>query len=73
MVDMALEDIKQNGMLPEESKNRDIPHFTPCFNVLCLPAETKSSNNKGYNPFIEHGKKAVHFEVTKEEVNYVKY
>jgi hypothetical protein len=73
MLDTALDDIKQNGMLPKEFKNRDIPHFTIRLNVPCLPAETKSSNNKGYDHFKENGKTLFHFEVTKEEINYFKY
>jgi hypothetical protein len=28
LLDIALEDIEQNGMLLEEIENRDIPHFT---------------------------------------------
>jgi hypothetical protein len=46
MLDTMLGDIKQNGILPEEFKNRDIPHFILRLNVPCLPAETKSPNNK---------------------------
>ncbi len=34
MLDTALDNIKQNGMLPEEFENKDIPHFTLCLNVL---------------------------------------
>jgi hypothetical protein len=30
-------------------------------------------NNKGYDHYKEHGKKAFHFEVTKEEINYFRY
>jgi hypothetical protein len=73
MLDTALDNIKQNGMLPEEFENRDIPHFTLCLNVPRLPAETKSANNKGYDHYKEHGKKAFHFEVAKEDINYFKY
>jgi hypothetical protein len=73
MLNTALADIKQNGMLPEEFKNKDIPHFTLRLNVPQLPAKTKSSNNKGYDHYKEHGKKAFHFEVAKEEINYFKY
>ncbi len=73
MLDTALNDIEQHGMLPEEFENRDIPHFTLCLNVPCLPAETKLSNNKGYDHFKEHGKKVFHFEVAKEEINYFRY
>ncbi len=49
MLDTALNNIEQNGMLPEEFENKDIPHFTLPLNVPQLPAKTKSSNNKGYN------------------------
>ncbi len=73
MLDTALDNIKQNGMLPEEFKNRDIPHFTLRLNVPCLPAETKSTNNKGYNHYKKHGKKAFHFKVAKEDINFFKY
>ncbi len=41
--------------------------------MLRLPAETKSSNSKGYNHYIEHGKKAFHFEVAKEDINFFRY
>jgi hypothetical protein len=30
-------------------------------------------NNKGYDHFKENGKKAFHFKVAKEEINYFKY
>ncbi len=73
MLNTALDNIKQNGMLPEEFENRDIPHFTLCLNVPLLPAETKLTNNKGYDHYKEHGKKAFHFEVAKEDINYFKY
>jgi hypothetical protein len=73
MLDTALDDIKQHGMLLEEFKNRDIPHFMLHLNLPCLPAKTKLSNNKSYDHYKEHGKKALHFEVAKEEINYFKY
>jgi hypothetical protein len=73
MLDTALDNIKQNGMLPEEFQNRDIPHFTLRLNVLRLPAKTKLTNNKGYDHYKEHGKKAFHFEVAKKDINYFKY
>ncbi len=38
-----------------------------------LPAETKLTNNKGYDHYKEHGKKAFHFEVAKEDINNFKY
>jgi hypothetical protein len=73
MLDTALDNIDQNGMLPEEFKNKDIPHITLRLNVPLLPANTKSLSNKGYDHYKEHRKKAFHFEVGKEEINYFKY
>ncbi len=70
MLDTALDDIEQHGMLPKEFKNRDVPHFTIHLNVPHLPAKIKSSNNKGCDHYKEHRKKAFHFEVAKEEINY---
>jgi hypothetical protein len=73
MLDLAYDDIKQNGMLPEEYENKDIPKFSLRLNVPRLPANTKKSNNRAYNHYREQGKKAFHFEVAKEEVPYFKY
>ncbi len=73
MLDTALDDIEQNGMLPKEFEDKDILHFTLHLNIPRLPAETKPSNKKGYNRYIEHRKKAFHFEVATEEINYFKY
>ena len=72
MLDSAYKDIKENGMIPEEFKNKDIPHFTLRVNVPHLPMETKPNSNKGYDHIKEHGKKAFHFEVAKEDVPYFK-
>jgi hypothetical protein len=41
MLDSAYEDIDKNEMMPEEFKNKDIPHFTLRVNVPRLHAETK--------------------------------
>ncbi len=73
MLDSAYKDIKENSMMPEEFKNKDIPHFTLQVNVPCLPAETKLNSNKGYNHIKEHGKKAFHYEVAKEDTPYFKF
>jgi hypothetical protein len=73
MLDLAYEDIDENKMMPEELKNKDIPHFTLCVNVPRLPAETKSKSNKGYNHYKEHGKKAFHFKVAKDNVPFFKF
>jgi hypothetical protein len=48
MLDSALEYIEQNGMLPEEFENKDIPHFTIRLNAPSLSAVTKPSTNKEY-------------------------
>jgi hypothetical protein len=73
MIDTALDNIEQNGMLPKEFEDKDIPSFTLCLNVPCLPAKMKPSNKEGYDHYKEHGKKAFHFKVTKEEINNFKY
>ena len=74
MLDSALDDIEDHGMLPQEFENKDIPHFTLRLNVPRLPAtgDNKSSFSKGIDPFKEHGKKAFHFKVAKEDTNYFK-
>jgi hypothetical protein len=73
MLDSAYKDIKENNMMPEEFKNKDIPHFTLQVNVPHLPAETKLNSNKGYDYIKEHGKKAFHFDVAKEDTPYFKF
>ncbi len=73
MLDLTYNNIKQNGMMPEEFENRDIPHFTLQLNVPRLPADTMQNTNKNYNHYKEQDKKAYHFEVAKVEVNYFKY
>ncbi len=60
-------------MLPKEFEDKDNPHFTLCLNVPHLPAKTKPSSKKGYDHYKEHGKKAFHSEVAKEEINYFEY
>jgi hypothetical protein len=72
MLDLAYEDIDENGMMPEEYENKEIPHFTLRVNVPCLPTDTKSNTNKGYDHYKEHGKKTFHFKVAKEDVPYFK-
>jgi hypothetical protein len=72
MLDLAYKDIDENGMMPEKYKNKDIPHFTLRVNDPRLPVDTKSNTNKGYDHYKEHGKKAFHFEVAKEDVPYFK-
>jgi hypothetical protein len=72
MLDSAYKDIDENGMMPEEYENKDIPHFTLQVNVPCLPTDTKSNTSKGYDHYKEHGKKAFHFKVAKEGVPYIK-
>ncbi len=66
MLNLAYDDIEQNGMLPEEYENKDIPKFSLRLNVPHLPADTKKSNNRAYDHYREQGKKAFHFEVAKE-------
>ncbi len=35
--------------------------------------ETKSNSNKGYDHYKEHGRKAFHFEVAKDDVPFFKF
>jgi hypothetical protein len=46
MLETALDNIEQNGMVPEEFKNRDIPFFTLKVNAPRVPSESKQSTNK---------------------------
>ena len=73
MLDLALDDIEQNGMLPKEFECKDIPLFTICLNVPRAPSERKPTTNKGYDHYKEHGKKAFHFEVAKDNISFFKY
>ena len=73
MLDLALDDIEQNGMLPKEFECKDIPLFTICLNVPRAPSERKPTTNKGYDHYKEHGKKAFHFEVAKEDISFFKF
>ncbi len=73
MLDTAYEDINKNVMMPEEYENKDFPHFTLRVSIPCLPAKTKTSTDKGYDHSKEHGKKAFHFQVTKEDVPFFKF
>jgi hypothetical protein len=73
MLNLAYDNIEQNGMMPEEFENKDIPEFSLCLNVPCLPTDTKKNDNRTYDHYREQGKKAYHFEVAKEEVSYFKF
>jgi hypothetical protein len=73
ILETALEDIKENGMMPEEFKNKEMLHFMLRLNALCHLAVDKPTNNKAYDPYKEQGKKAFRFQVAKEDVNYFKY
>ena len=73
MLDLAYDDIKINGMMPEKFDNKDIPEFTVQVNVPRLPSNGKKTNNKAFNNYSNQGKKAFHFKVAKEDVAYFKY
>ena len=75
MLDKVLDDIEQHGMLPQEFENKDIPNFTLRLNIPRLPAagENKPPSNKDYDHHKGHGRKAFHFEVAKEDIDYFKY
>jgi hypothetical protein len=73
MLETALEDMEENGMMLEEFENKEMPHFTLRLNTPHLLAATKPTNNKAYGHHEEQGKKAFHFKVAKEDANYFKY
>ncbi len=73
MLESAYEDIEENRMIPEEFEDKEIPHFTLQLNMPHLPVDNNKHNTKkGYNHYKEHGKKAFHFKVAKEDVPYFK-
>jgi hypothetical protein len=73
MLETSLDDIKENSMLPEEFKNKDIPHFTLKLNAPHLLADTKPTHNKAYDHYKEQGKKTFHFEVAKANLSFFKF
>ena len=73
LLDLALDDIKQNGMLPKEFKGKDIPVFTIHVNMPRVPSERKPTTTKGYNHYKEHRKKAFYFEVAKDDISFFEY
>ncbi len=73
MLNLAYNDIKQNGMMPKEFKNKDIPEISLRLNVPRLPADSKKKDNRAYDHYREQGKKAYHYKVAKEEVPYFKH
>ncbi len=46
MLKIALDDIEVNGMVIEEIKNKDSPHFTIKLKPPCIQSKTKPTNNK---------------------------
>jgi hypothetical protein len=73
MLDLAYDDIETNGMMPEEFDNKEIPEFSLRVNVPRLPSEGKKADNKELDHYSNQGKKAIHFEVAKEDVAYFKF
>ncbi len=67
MLDMAFDNVDQEGMLPEEFENKDIPKFTLKLNAPQLPLQIKEAH-KAYDHVKEQGKKAFHCKVAKEDV-----
>ncbi len=53
MLDLAYDDIKSNGMMPEEFEKKDIPEYSLRLNVPRLPSDTKKNNNKAFNHYHE--------------------
>jgi hypothetical protein len=69
MLEIALNNIELNGMVPKEFESRDIPHFTLKLNALKVPSESKQTANKAYDHIKEHGKKAFRFKVAKSDIS----
>ncbi len=69
MLDTAFDDVDQEGMLPKEFKNKDVPKFTLKLNAPQLPSQTKEAH-KAYDHVKEQGKKAFHCKVAKEDVPF---
>jgi hypothetical protein len=70
MLDIAYEDIDEEGMMPEQYKNRDLPKFALRLNVPRLPEKKSAKDNKAYDHLREHGKKAFHLEVAKSDQEF---
>jgi hypothetical protein len=56
LLELAYNDIDNEGMMPEEYENKDIPVFSLKMNVPRLP-EKKKHDNKVYDHILEQGKK----------------
>ncbi len=70
MLDIAYKDINEEGMMPEQYENRDLPKFALRLNVPCLPKKKSAKDNKAYDHLREHGKKAFHLEVAKSDQEF---
>jgi hypothetical protein len=73
MLDLACDDIETNRMMSEEFNTKDTPEFTLRVNVPRLPSDRKKTDNKAFNNYSNQGKRALHFEVAKEDLAYFKY
>jgi hypothetical protein len=69
MLEKAYDNIKTDGMMPQEFECLEIPKFTLKLNVPWLPSQTKQMH-KDYYHFKEQGKKAYHCKVAKEQVPF---
>ncbi len=70
MLDIAYEDIDEEGMMPEQYENRDLPKFVLRLNVPCLPEKKSAKDNKAYDHLRKHEKKAFHLEVVKSDQEF---
>jgi hypothetical protein len=55
MLETALEDIEENGMIPEEFENKKMPHFTLRLNAPHLLAATKPTITKTMTIIMNRG------------------
>jgi hypothetical protein len=72
MLDIAIDSVDPEGMMPEEFNNREIPKFTLKLNAPRLPSQTKEAH-KAYDHVKEQGKKTYHCKVAKDDTPYFRF
>jgi hypothetical protein len=73
MLELALNNIEVEGMMPKEFENCDIPAFTLKLNESCFLEKESNQDNRAYDQLREQGKKAFHFKVAKSDTTFFKY
>ncbi len=73
MLELALDKIEVEGMIPEEFKNCDIPTFALKLNAHCHLEKKSNQDSRAYNHLREQRKKEFHFKVAKSDTTDFKY